>query len=113
MELRCKKVSSLGTLLVVMALKVHHRIYPFPSCFVNAVICLGSSRKLLGLTFQGETLEADGMVWVDVEIKGLTNDVRLRLRSPFSILDLNLPNHSSSGMSGANRGTSRKQILHL
>ncbi|PBK78579.1 hypothetical protein ARMSODRAFT_947517 [Armillaria solidipes] len=34
----------------------------------------GSSRKLLGLTFQGETRDADGMVWGDVAIKGLTNE---------------------------------------
>ncbi|GJJ14506.1 hypothetical protein Clacol_008770 [Clathrus columnatus] len=31
----------------------------------------GTSRKLLGLTFLGETRDADGMVWGDVEIEGL------------------------------------------
>ncbi|KAF9017773.1 hypothetical protein BDZ89DRAFT_960743, partial [Hymenopellis radicata] len=34
----------------------------------------GASRKLLGLTFQGETRDADGMVWGDVEINGLMSD---------------------------------------
>ncbi|KXN80953.1 Tetracenomycin polyketide synthesis hydroxylase TcmG [Leucoagaricus sp. SymC.cos] len=34
----------------------------------------GVSRKLLGLTFQGETRDTDGMVWGDVEIDGLTPD---------------------------------------
>ncbi|KAK0463731.1 uncharacterized protein EV420DRAFT_1638653 [Desarmillaria tabescens] len=34
----------------------------------------GNSRKLLGLTFQGETRDADGMVWGDVTIKGLTSE---------------------------------------
>ncbi|CAA7262016.1 unnamed protein product [Cyclocybe aegerita] len=34
----------------------------------------GVSRKLLGLTFQGETRDTDGMVWGDVEIDGLTSD---------------------------------------
>ncbi|KAK0441953.1 FAD binding domain-containing protein [Armillaria borealis] len=34
----------------------------------------GNSRKLLGLTFQGETRDADGMVWGDVAIKGLINE---------------------------------------
>ncbi|KAJ3558060.1 hypothetical protein NM688_g1138 [Phlebia brevispora] len=31
----------------------------------------GVTRKLLGLTFQGETRDADGQVWGDVEIDGL------------------------------------------
>jgi len=35
--------------------------------------------RLLGLTFQGETRDADGMVWGDVEIKNLTTDVRVDL----------------------------------
>ncbi|KAF8981104.1 FAD binding domain-containing protein [Cyathus striatus] len=34
----------------------------------------GNSRKLLGLTFQGDTRDSDGMVWGDVEIDSLTND---------------------------------------
>ncbi|KAI0314589.1 FAD binding domain-containing protein [Amylostereum chailletii] len=34
----------------------------------------GSTRKLIGLTFQGETRDTDGMVWGDVEIRGLKND---------------------------------------
>ncbi|KAJ3567824.1 hypothetical protein NP233_g6110 [Leucocoprinus birnbaumii] len=34
----------------------------------------GVSRKLLGLTFEGETRDTDGMVWGDVEIEGLTSD---------------------------------------
>lgn len=95
------------------ALKVPHGIYPLPIYFVNTIIYLGSSRKLLGLTFQGETRDADGMIWADVKIKGLTNDVCLRPLSPFLILYLNLSNHSSSGMSGASQGTSRKQIFYL
>lgn len=33
------------------------------------------SRKLMGLTFQGETRDADGQVWADVEIDGLSNEV--------------------------------------
>ena len=37
---------------------------------------LGVSRKLLGMSFQGETRDTDGMVWGDVEIEGLTTDVR-------------------------------------
>lgn len=39
-------------------------------------ILLGVTRKLLNLTFQGETRYADGMIWGDVEINGLTNDVK-------------------------------------
>ncbi|KAK0196703.1 FAD-binding monooxygenase [Armillaria mellea] len=35
----------------------------------------GNSRKLLGLTFQGEMRDADGMVWGDVAIKGLTSEI--------------------------------------
>ncbi|KAF9494102.1 FAD/NAD(P)-binding domain-containing protein, partial [Pleurotus eryngii] len=35
---------------------------------------VGSTRKLLNLTFEGETQDADGMVWGDVQIKGLTSD---------------------------------------
>ncbi|KAJ8518630.1 hypothetical protein ONZ45_g4322 [Pleurotus djamor] len=34
----------------------------------------GATRKLLGLTFQGETRDTDGMVWGDVQISGLTSD---------------------------------------
>lgn len=34
----------------------------------------GNSRKLLGLTFQGETRDAGGMIWGDVTIKGLTSE---------------------------------------
>jgi 2-polyprenyl-6-methoxyphenol hydroxylase-like FAD-dependent oxidoreductase len=34
----------------------------------------GVSRKLLGMAFQGETRDTDGMVWGDVEIEGLTTD---------------------------------------
>ncbi|TCD63214.1 hypothetical protein EIP91_005826 [Steccherinum ochraceum] len=34
----------------------------------------GASRKLLGLTFEGETKDADGQVWGDVEIEGLSTD---------------------------------------
>ncbi|KIM91474.1 hypothetical protein PILCRDRAFT_655 [Piloderma croceum F 1598] len=34
----------------------------------------GFTRKLLGLSFQGETWDADGQIWGDVEIKGLTTD---------------------------------------
>lgn len=34
----------------------------------------GTSRKLMGLTFQGETRDADGQVWADVEIDGLSNE---------------------------------------
>ncbi|CCL99488.1 uncharacterized protein FIBRA_01506 [Fibroporia radiculosa] len=34
----------------------------------------GITRKLLGLTFQGETRDTDGMVWGDVEIQGLSNN---------------------------------------
>lgn len=47
-------------------------------CLVDVYILYsGPSRKLLGLTFQGESHDTDGMIWVDVEINGLTNDVRL------------------------------------
>ncbi|KAJ6625003.1 FAD binding domain-containing protein [Mycena sp. CBHHK59/15] len=35
----------------------------------------GPTRKLLGLTFEGETKDTDGMVWGDVEIEGLGSDV--------------------------------------
>ncbi len=41
----------------------------------NDIIYTGNSRKLLGLTFQGETRDTDGMVWGDVTIKGLTSEV--------------------------------------
>ncbi|KAJ7680011.1 FAD binding domain-containing protein [Mycena rosella] len=34
----------------------------------------GPTRKLLGLTFEGETKDTDGMVWGDVEIEGLGSD---------------------------------------
>ncbi|KAJ8518264.1 hypothetical protein ONZ45_g4623 [Pleurotus djamor] len=33
-----------------------------------------AARKLLGLSFQGETRDTDGMVWGDVQIKGLGSD---------------------------------------
>ncbi len=42
----------------------------------NDIIYTGNSRKLLGLTFQGETRDAAGMVWGDVTIKGLTSEER-------------------------------------
>jgi 2-polyprenyl-6-methoxyphenol hydroxylase-like FAD-dependent oxidoreductase len=35
----------------------------------------GPTRKLLGLSFEGETKDTDGMVWGDVEIQGLGSDV--------------------------------------
>ena len=35
----------------------------------------GPTRKLLGLTFEGETRDADGQGWGDVEIDGLTPEV--------------------------------------
>lgn len=41
----------------------------------------GVSRKLLGLSFEGETKYAEGQVWGDVEIDGLTNDVSAALPS--------------------------------
>ncbi|KAJ7471056.1 FAD binding domain-containing protein [Mycena latifolia] len=34
----------------------------------------GPTRKLLGLTFEGETKDTDGMVWGDVDIEGLGSD---------------------------------------
>ncbi|KAJ7149880.1 FAD binding domain-containing protein [Mycena crocata] len=34
----------------------------------------GSTRKMAGLTFEGETKDTDGMVWGDVEIEGLGSD---------------------------------------
>ncbi|KAF4604306.1 hypothetical protein EYR40_001487 [Pleurotus pulmonarius] len=34
----------------------------------------GATRKLLNLTFEGETRDTDGMVWGDVQITGLTSD---------------------------------------
>ncbi|KAJ7503285.1 FAD binding domain-containing protein [Mycena galericulata] len=34
----------------------------------------GPTRRLLGLMFEGETKDADGMVWGDVEIEGLGTD---------------------------------------
>ncbi|KAJ7647809.1 FAD binding domain-containing protein [Roridomyces roridus] len=34
----------------------------------------GVTRKLLGLTFEGQTRDTDGMVWGDVEIQGLGSD---------------------------------------
>lgn len=37
----------------------------------------GVTRKLLNVTYAGETKDADGQVWGDVEIDGLENDVRL------------------------------------
>ncbi|KAK0228928.1 FAD binding domain-containing protein [Armillaria fumosa] len=40
----------------------------------NNIIYTSNSKKLLGLTFQGGTRDADGMVWGDVTIKGLTSE---------------------------------------
>lgn len=50
---------------------------------------LGSCRKLLGLTFEGETRDADGIVSGEAEIKNLSNNVRL-IVSLFTPLDLKL-----------------------
>lgn len=50
------------------------------------MVCyLGSTRKLLGLTFQGETKDSDGMVLGDVTIKNLAPDVGV-LPSVFRLL---------------------------
>jgi hypothetical protein len=72
---------------------------------------LGSTRKLLGLTFQGETRDADGMVWGDVDIKGLTSDVS-PIPSLYSSCD---PDHMkpSTGTFGANPDFSRKLLNFL
>ena len=37
---------------------------------------LGVTRKLIGATFEGETKEADGSVYADVVIEGLSSEVR-------------------------------------
>ena len=37
---------------------------------------LGVTRKLIGATFEGETKEADGSVYADVVIEGLSTEVR-------------------------------------
>lgn len=39
------------------------------------MLCLGASRRLLGMTFEGETRDTDGILWFDAEVNGLTNDV--------------------------------------
>ena len=52
------------------------RSFLFDELFrINKHRVLGSSRKLLGLSFEGETRDADGMIWGDVRIRGLSNDV--------------------------------------
>ncbi|KZT02086.1 uncharacterized protein LAESUDRAFT_441502 [Laetiporus sulphureus 93-53] len=61
-------------------LLIHHIGGPSSQEIVHAEFVIGAdgargvSRKLLGLTFQGETRDADGMVWADVEIDGLSSD---------------------------------------
>ena len=51
-----------------------HALYIVES--VHSCNGLGPTRKLLGLTFEGETRDADGQVWGDVEIEGLPREVR-------------------------------------
>ena len=55
-------------------------------------LLLGATRKLLGLTFEGETRDTDGMVWGDVEIQGLPSDVRGIVHTLF-VNSLNQPLH--------------------
>lgn len=54
--------------------------------YLHLTRLLGPTRKLLGLSFQGETRDADGMVWADVEILGLSKDVRILVTSDFQTL---------------------------
>jgi hypothetical protein len=67
---------------------------------------LGSVRKLLDLTFQGETRDTDGMVWGDVEITGLTSNVRREelIIIPKTTLHIDT---SSIGIFGADPGILR------
>ncbi|KAJ6542794.1 FAD binding domain-containing protein [Mycena capillaripes] len=44
------------------------------SYLIGADGAKGPTRKLLGLTFEGETKDTDGMIWGDVEIQGLGSD---------------------------------------
>jgi len=82
-------------------------IYRDPSTYDNNALLPGSTRKLLGLTFQGETRDADGQVWGDVEIKGLTSDVCQAPLHPSTrlILAYGLP---STGTYGESLGISRE-----
>lgn len=66
----------------------------------------GASRKLLGLSFEGETKDADGQVWGDVEVEGLSNDVSGFLLAVSSRIEL-IGNMGSSGTFGVNLGSAR------
>ncbi|KAF8824655.1 hypothetical protein HHX47_DHR8000109 [Lentinula edodes] len=64
--------------IIVATLAVHSRGEPTEATeVVTAHYCIGAdgargaTRKLLGLTFEGQTRDADGMVWGDIEINGL------------------------------------------
>ena len=64
-------------LSVRMALEV--RSCCFDAAVQNVVdlsSLLGVTRKLIGATFEGETKEADGSVYADVVIEGLSTEVR-------------------------------------
>ena len=37
----------------------------------------GVTRKLIGATFAGQTKEADGQVWADLDLEGLSDDVSI------------------------------------
>ncbi|KAJ7209278.1 FAD binding domain-containing protein [Mycena pura] len=66
----------------------------------------GSTRKLLGLTFEGETKDTDGMVWGDVEIKGLGSDVFFFFDRP----NCQFYAFRSTGIFGASRVISRNSF---
>ena len=54
---------------------------------------LGVTRKLIGATFEGETKEADGSVYADVVIEGLSTEVRAGYYLPhrYQQPDVHLP----------------------
>ncbi|KAH7872212.1 FAD binding domain-containing protein [Lentinula edodes] len=72
---------SQNTDTVAATLAVHNHGEPTEATeLVTAHYCIGAdgargaTRKLLGLTFEGQTRDADGMVWGDIEINGLGSD---------------------------------------
>ncbi len=39
----------------------------------------GFTRKAIGAKFEGETKEADGQTWADIEVEGISSDVSIIL----------------------------------
>ena len=64
----------------------------------------GVTRKFIGATLEGQTRDADGLVFAEVELEGLTHDVRARARSQARDIAQIAP---SSGTCGLSRERSR------